>query len=665
MGKLEELEEELYSPGKEEELQKRIKKRITLPYPREQPPARWKEPGPKKKIGLPFDRRVLKFIWWGLGLVLAFGAALFIFLYLGTRGQEAEVSINARERVEAGELLELTLVFKNISRTTLKDSEFSLFLPAGSTLVAEDLTERPAPQRFIKKLGDLASGEEVIEEIKVRLWGREGEEKKAEAVLLYRPENLQARFTSRDLKTFTIERSPFAVSWEVPKTAAAGQEVEVVLRVVSSANDPAKNLSLLLDYPPGFSFGSSDPPPQEGEFAMLQSGQAPVLGSGQALWKLGDIPPRGEKKIVIRGRLEGSEGEVKTYRARLGVWDEKSRELQVYTDSTQSLDIAVTPLSIRAFLGDSRERVVSPGERLDFILRYRNNTDFILRNVTISAVLESGIFQGKEMGLRESASSRQFLDFTTLSIGQGGVFDGSKRAVVWGPGVTSQLRDLDPGEEGEVTFAITARARTPMADKGDKNYAVRLRSSIGSAGVPRELAGTELSSSDLVDFKVKSLVLFSGHSAFRASPLQNSGPLPPRVGEETTYTVLWEIRNFTNNIRDVEIAATIPPNVEWKGTVYPKDADIAFDASSGKVRWKIRNIEGGSGVIAPVILGAFRVGVLPGEADLGKSLTLVTESKLTGKDTFTGETVEETLGVFSSELRDDPTTNSFDWKVVR
>jgi len=576
------------------------------------------------------------------------GLALFIFFYLGTRGREAEIEIHGREAVEAGELLTIPLVFRNTSATALKEVEFSIFLPEGSTLI-EDTGERPAPPRFTKKIEDFGPREERTEMIRVRLWGYEGEEKKVEATFLYRPENLRAKFSSRASRTFTISQVPLALSWEMPDIVSAGQEVEMVVHFLSNASGVLEDLSLQMEYPPGFSFLSAKPQPD----------------FGNTVWKLGRLVPGGEGKIVLRGKLEGGEGEIKAFRARLGLWDESSKTVGLFTDSSHEIKIAVTPISIQGFLDGRRERTISPGENLRFTLRYKNNTAFSVKNVVVSAFLESGLFRGQEESLIQIAPVGGALDFTTLDIGQGGVFDTLRRAIVWSPSNTPALEELEPGESGELSFSIQSRARLPMQKVEDKNYIVRLKSTIETRTSPAELAGTELASSDLLDFKVKSKVLFSGRAVYRSSPLPNAGPLPPKIGSKTTYTIIWEIRNFTNDLQNVEVTTSLPPNVQWEGSVFPGGADISFEALSGRVRWRIGSMKAGTGVVTPVLVGAFKVSITPSEADLGKSPILVNESKFTGIDTFTGETLTETVGAGSTALLDDPLTTVQEWEVVR
>jgi hypothetical protein len=326
--------------------------------------------------------------------------------------------------------------------------------------------------------------------------------------------------------------------------------------------------------------------------------------------------------------------------------DPLTQEWRSFSESSREIKIAVTPLFVKGFL-NRNSGIIAPGESLEFSVRYRNNTQFVLQNITVKAFIESDI-----------------LDFSSLIIREGGVFDARTRAIVWGPANIPALKSLAPGSGGEFLFNIKARARPLVRTANDKNLMVTLRTQISPAAIPPQLTGTKLEHEDTLSLKVSSLVLFSGKSLYRTSPFKNSGPLPPRVGKETTYTISWEIRNFNNDLDNVQIQATIPPNVVWKDTIFPSDARIVYDSGSGLVRWSVGAVKAGTGVITPALVGAFKVAITPSVLDINQSPTLINESTLTFRDSFTQEEREMKFNPITIELRQDPLTNFDQWKVL-
>lgn len=632
MSKLEELEEELYAKEGEKKVEERIRRRTVFPGTLRKPKTFWQE-GPIQPITeKKWRRRFFQIFFAVILLLFITGGAFFVFFYLGTKGNEAKISIQGPNSITGGDTVTIPIVVKNKSSVSLQEVEFAVLLPEG-TIVSEEGREFPAPPRISKKLEDLKSGEERVIQITARMFGMEGEGKKVEAVFLYRPENLRARFSVRESKVFTVGQVPLFISWELPETLRRGQEIEARIRYGSQSSHAFEGLSLLIEYPDGFTFKFGDPKPEVGE----------------VVWKLGALGPGQVEEIVIRGVIAGQEGSVKSFKAGVGIFNTLTKEWKAYAESRGETKIVVMPLAIDNFLHGSKTGAIIPGEELDFSVMYKNNSDFSLKNISVKAFL----------------SGESVLDFNSLAIGNGGVFNSANGAIVWGPGGTEILREVPAGKSGELSFRIKTRPRPVVRGTTDKNLLVRLHSTIEVVGAPKELLGTDLKSDETLDFKVKSKIIFAGRSLYKSSPIINSGPLPPRVGEKTTYTVVWEIRNFTNDLDGVEVRASLPPNVSWENVISPKDARITFNSASGEVRWNIGSLKAGTGVLTPALLGAFQISITPAVPDVGNELLLIKDPRLTAKDTFIGEDIEIGIESLSTDLQEDNLTSVNDWRVVR
>ena len=652
MARLEKLEEELYLEEGKEDLEKRMKRRVFYPGTLKKFPTSWF--GRERKIAGAEEPKlpVLKWFLMGLTAVIIIGGSLFIYLYLGTRGSEIELSIHGRERLESGEAVTIPISYKNVSGDTMKEVEIAIILSKDTLVRDQDGLERPAPPRFIKKLEDIGPRETRSTEVIARFFGHEGEEKTIEAVILYRPERLRARFSTRISKNLWIDHVPLAITWEVPELLTNGQEVTVKIRYTSNGRAPFHDLVLRFDSPVGFTLSSSTP--------------APSIGKN--FWNVGTIEPGEEGIITLRGAIAGEEGEIKAFRGGLGKLNPGTREWVAYAEASQEVKMAINPISILGFLDGVRDKKINPGDRIRFTLKYKNNTASVLRNVSVRAFLESGpvtAFMGTSTKNLFLGTPQNLLDLATLGIERGGAFDSRVRAMVWTPGSSSELREVKPGEEGEFTFNLDARSQPSVKTEQDKNWIVKLRSTVDVATIPQELAGTDLSLEDTLQFKVRSKIIFSGKSLYRSSSILNSGPIPPQVGKKTTYTILWETRNFSNDLDGAEIVIPLHPNAKWEGVVTPQDARISYDGASGDVRWKIGEIRAGTGVIRPALVGGFMVSVVPSEADVGKVISLVGESRLSAKDTFTGEVIEEKQGALTTEVRYDSAVSPTGWRAVK
>lgn len=639
MSKLEELEEELYGREGEEEVKRRMREPRYGEGETQKPASFWSFGAQKKKVPRTRIERVILRVFIALVFIaVAASAAFFLFFYLGSQGQEVKITIHNAGRVELGADFIIPISIKNVSRSKLSDVEFSIELPRGTRII-EGGVERAVLSRVTERLDDFAPGEERVRDIRVRMFGKEGEGKKIEAALLYRPEGIGARFSSKQIEAFVIERTPFALSWSAPDTLSSGQEVLLSFRFSSNADIPFENISFRFEPSSGFSFISSIPAPDVSE----------------SIWHIGALDPGKEYEIAIQGRVSGESGEVKVFRGELGVFNALTKEWTPYSESVKTAEIEVSPLSVTAFLNGSRIRDIEPGEALIYTLRYKNNSTFSMQNVTVRARLDEGA----------EARQERLLEFSSLSAGESGVFDERIRSVVWGPASNSMLKEIKSGEGGEFTFRINTKSRPIVRTSQDTNFVVTLTSSIEAATIPQKFQGLDVSSEDILESRVASQVLFRGRAVFRASPFNNSGPLPPRVGVKTTYTLILEARNFTNDMSDVKVVIPLPQNVSWENTFSPRDATIAFQAASREIHWNLGTLSAGTGVIRPSANAAIQVSILPSEVDVGKPILLAGEARLSGRDTFTNRDIVKTAGSLTTELREDTPAVSGEWEVVR
>ena len=63
--------------------------------------------------------------------------------------------------------------------------------------------------------------------------------------------------------------------------------------------------------------------------------------------------------------------------------------------------------------------------------------------------------------------------------------------------------------------------------------------------------------------------------------------MPPKAGEETTYTLLWQAKNFYNDLENTKVKAVLPEECKLTGEIFPKEAKLSFDFKSREIVWDI------------------------------------------------------------------------------
>ena len=151
--------------------------------------------------------------------------------------------------------------------------------------------------------------------------------------------------------------------------------------------------------------------------------------------------------------------------------------------------------------------------------------------------------------------------------------------------------------------------------------------------------------------------LFYQKGYFQDEVFGNSGPLPPKVGELTTYTIMWRARNYYSDVKNVKVKAILPSNVELTGEIFPEEevSKFAFDSQSREIVWSVGDLERGSGVFKPGLIVVFQVAFTPNEFQRGQTPEIIGEAKITGEDSWTETTIQGPAPAVNTTLPDDPT----------
>lgn len=101
--------------------------------------------------------------------------------------------------------------------------------------------------------------------------------------------------------------------------------------------------------------------------------------------------------------------------------------------------------------------------------------------------------------------------------------------------------------------------------------------------------------------------------------------------------------------------------------VMPKtDEEIFYyNVQTREIVWEIPKLNANTGVLSPSKEVVFQISVTPAEADVGKFLKILNETRVTGHDEFVGETIEGEGDVLTTELPDDESVGTGEGIVVK
>jgi hypothetical protein len=530
-------------------------------------------------------------------LALILGGAGFWYYQKNIFSKEIlKLEISGPSEAKLAEEVEYNVKYKNNGDVRLEDAKLYFEYPKYSITPENKLREE-------KSLEDIYPGQEKTISFKTRLIGKEGEMKMVKATLRYRPKNLSAFYESETTFTTLLKDVPLTFEFDLPSKIESGKEIRLRLNYFSNVNYPLSDLGIKLNYPSDFEFLESTP--QTLDKTEFNVGLLNLAEGG---------------RIEVLGKIGGNIGQVKIFQADLGQW--QNGEFVVLKTANKGVEIIKPLLYIIQEINGNPKYIANPGDLLHYEITFKNIGERILENMFLIMKLEGDF------------------DFDTLK-NDVGRFNKDENKIIFDYTMVPELKRLLPMAEGKIEFWIKLKDEFENKNPEIKNTI--------------SLDGFE----EIFSNKVNSKVEISQKGYFSDEIFGNSGPLPPRVGETTTYTIMWQVKNWNNDLKNVKVKATLPPEVKLTGKIFPEDqaSKFAFDPQSREIVWEIGDLVAGKGIseLGPNI--AFQIALTPTIEQRGKAANLIGEAKVSAEDSWTEASLEKTSNPIDTTLPDDSTIN--------
>lgn len=124
------------------------------------------------------------------------------------------------------------------------------------------------------------------------------------------------------------------------------------------------------------------------------------------------------------------------------------------------------------------------------------------------------------------------------------------------------------------------------------------------------------------------------------------GPHPLRAWEITAVRIFWQVEDFTNDLTNATLQATLPSQVEWTGhAAVTEGGAMSYDAATRMVTWHTSSLPSFSHAQG----ASFEVRVLPNSDQVGHSINLTNELRFSARDGFTGVVLQRTVGALRTD----------------
>lgn len=483
--------------------------------------------------------------------IAAIVAAAYFSFYSGQTSfdeKQVVVSIKPSEEISNGEGF-MEISYENNNKVEIADAKISLSVPSGFIFISSE--PRPKEEKSVLSwnVEKVSNGRSGKIKLRGKLVGEKDSEHKFALEMTYRPSNINYEYKSKAEALVKIASIPFEFSVKSKDSINNGDEIEYSIHYknVSSKKFSAIEIKALL--PDGFEYKLSEP-------------EAGGLKENALVWNVKDVEASSEGNFTVKGNLKGAKDEEKKTEAILSVLENGT--MFKYDSEETTVKISEIPIVLSQTVNGESDMAADKDNELEYKIKFKNISEGEIKGLIINSELEGSY------------------DLTSIAV-KNGSFDG-KNKITWSAFNVPKLAALGAGEEDEVSFKVKVNDIFKIGGPADKNFVLRNKASIkifnynsGSNEIGKTIA------TDESDVKVRSFPVIKQTAYFNDDMrIPNFGLIPPEVGEETSYTVHWNLSNLFNDISNVKVSTVLPGHIRWTGNYITSDGKVSLgDENNG------------------------------------------------------------------------------------
>lgn len=537
--------------------------------------------------------------WFGLMMLSRYNTA--------NSSDEVTLTIEAPTSAAVAASTSYRLVVNNQSSVALEDARVRVNYPAG--FIWESATREPeGATKNSWTLPEIPAGQSADITVSGMLLGEVGSLQPIFGVVTYRPANFQSDLQASSSTSTKLAEGAISVLWrEVSETKDGEITYEVVYE--NKGERAISNAQLSILPSPHFTITSLEPAAAQPDAWRVAIPELKVAEQGV---------------VKVRGRWtsEASGEEVLTARLELS----QGESVHLITSGEHRVLRAGRELVLKLSMNEAETpSAVNIGDTVSYALAYENTSSETLSDVTLRVLFSSSV-----------------IDWNKVTVADGGTVD--KSNIVWESGTAPLITRIAPNSKGVLRWRMTLLEAPPAS--GDLAIVATPLATFHYLGDPdrkRSVEGTALTIA--VNAPV-SVTLAARYFDDEGQPI-GSGPLPPVVGEETTYQLVLRVKGVVHSLRDVVVTTALPANVEATGN--PAATAGGIKVNGATIEWRIPELRAGSEPEATSFIT-----LTPRGSDLGRVVVLSGKTTLTAEDQVTRGQVEVTGGVATTNLDTDP-----------
>jgi hypothetical protein len=558
-------------------------------------------------------------------LFTAWAGFAFFKTFQGFSGKGLELEVEGPEKIALGQEITYFVNYRNPLQEPLAHVDLRVNFP--TDFVITDMKPAPTEQGNVWKLGALAAEQRGTIKIRGTFTGALGTISAVQAIATYRPANYSSDFEAMSTKQIEYSETVVEGFIQVPEKAIPGDNTSLIYHFKNTGTDKLEDLWVQFTIPEGFA-------------PDLESmGTSTVQGRVFEKF-VGDLNAGDQTEFTLFGSFASGYGGDAEILSQIGTKGGNGQFLPMHK-AEAIVPVLAGDLSLNFIVNGSeqQERTVSYGEELRGIIGYENMADESLSDVVIKMQLET-----IDLGSGEVLTSKKLVDIGRISSSATTTINATE--IIWDKSALNDLESLPTRGSGSIDVSLPIVYAAP--DKG----AVALRVTV-SADV-RAVGDTELNRTitmapmTFIMLSDASLTAVARYYSEEGAPL-GAGPLPPKVGEATTYRIIWRLNKTVHSLKNVEVTTKIPRSVSFNEIATTSAGELTYKEEDRTLHWSLNKMPTGVGE-AEV---QFNVSLTPVAADDGRFASLMDDITFQATDEDIQESILLVIKQLNTDLQSD------------
>ncbi len=575
---------------------------------------------------------IIRFFKKLLILTLLVGAGYFAYIYFFDKSSDVnslEININAPEKVIVGEEFSYVIDYHNPSKFIFRNVHLEIQYP--ENFILTDSSIKPDSGNYGWNLPNLEPGANAELSVTGKLISKPDSVNIITSRLSYLPSDYSSQFKKEASASTVINGLGWSADLLYSNTAFLNQDNEIVLSLSDVENNYLGDFNLTFSLPEETNVAIASDLIDKNGSSTDSTSSIKAVKAGGVSWKISGLSREaGRQEIPITYKIN-----TKIEKPEIIVRLEKKLEdgqAYVFWEKSIQPELVKSDLNLEMSVnGVKADNAVNFGQTLDYSISYNNKGEGSFKDVVIMAVLGS-----------------DFVDFNSLKMKDKGNLN--EQTITWTKNEIPALAEIKPGQEGSINFSVN------LAAFSDDNLGKELSvNSYAQYSVNNQAVKNTDNKSNTITSRINSDLSLSERILYfnEDNMPVGSGPLPPKVGEKTSFKVYWVVKNNLHELSDVKVIFNLPANINFDEKNYTNVGSLYYDAASRRVIWEIGRL--------PVSVyradAEFNISVTPSTADRDKILVLSPGSTVEALDTETKNVISKKTSAKTTKLEDDDIVN--------